>query len=138
MVYAKHLKFQTRGHHDVQDITEHVGKIVGTSGVKTGLVHIFNIGSTAAIGAIEAEPGLLSDLPETLDQLVPSNRDYAHERAWHDGNAHAHLQATLLGQGLAVPIDGGCLVLGSWQQIVLVECDTRPRERTIVVTVLGG
>src|SRR5262249_1257299 len=111
--------------------------MVGQSGVETGVVHLFVVGSTAALGSIEFEPGLCADLPDLLHRLIPPSPDYGHEQAWHDGNAHSHLQSTLLGPSLSIPVSGGCLVLGSWQQIILLECDTRPRERTIVVTVLG-
>jgi secondary thiamine-phosphate synthase enzyme len=137
MAYQKHLKLQSQGHRDTIDLTDEISRIVRQSGIKTGLAHVFHIGSTAAIVTIEAEPGLLNDLPAALDRLLPPSPDYAHEQAWHDGNAHSHLQATTLGQGVTFPIDGGCPVLGSWQQIVFVECDTRPRERTIAVTILG-
>jgi secondary thiamine-phosphate synthase enzyme len=137
MTFRKNLRIQTQGHHDVQDLTEAITRVVAQSGVRTGLAHAFNVGSTAALGAIEFEPGLCADLPEALDRLIPPSREYGHEQAWHDGNAHSHLQATLLGPSLTIPIERGCLLLGSWQQVVLVECDTRPRERTIVVTVTG-
>jgi secondary thiamine-phosphate synthase enzyme len=137
MTFRKNLRIQTQGHRDVQDLTEAIGRVVEQSGVRTGLAHAFNVGSTAALGAIEFEPGLCGDLPEALDRLIPPGREYGHEQAWHDGNAHSHLQATLLGPSLTIPIERGCLLLGSWQQVVLVECDTRPRERTIVVTVTG-
>jgi secondary thiamine-phosphate synthase enzyme len=137
MIFRKHLRLQTKGHRDVQDLTESIAQVVERSGIRTGVVHAFNVGSTAALGAIEFEPGLASDLPELLDRLIPPSREYGHEQAWHDGNAHSHLQSTMLGPSLSVPIDGGCMTLGTWQQIVLVECDTRPRERTIVVTVVG-
>jgi len=96
-----------------------------------------NVGSTAAIGTIEFEPGLQGDLPELLDRLIPPSTDYGHEQAWHDGNGHSHLQATLLGPALSVPVSGGRLALGTWQQIFHLECDVRPRQRTLVVTVLG-
>jgi len=102
-----------------------------------GLVHIFSVGSTAAVGAIEFEPGLQRDLPELLDRLIPPSREYGHEQAWHDGNGHSHLQATLLGPSLTVPFSEGRPMLGTWQQIIHLECDVRPRERTVVVTVLG-
>jgi secondary thiamine-phosphate synthase enzyme len=137
MHFRKHLRIQTKGHRDVQDLTESVGRVIEQSGVRTGLANIFNVGSTAAIGTIEFEPGLCGDLPEVLDRLIPASRDYGHEQAWHDGNAHSHLQSTLLGPSVTIPIERGCLVLGSWQQIILLECDMRPRERTIVVTVMG-
>lgn len=137
MTFRKHLSIQTKGHGDVQDLTDAVGKVVSQSGVRTGIAHAFNVGSTAALGAIEFEPGLCDDLPNALDRLIPPGTDYGHEKAWHDGNAHSHLQSTLLGPSLSIPIERGCLLLGSWQQIVLLECDTRPRERTVVVTVMG-
>lgn len=137
MVFQKHLKIQTAGHRDLRDLTEAVNRVVEQSGIRTGLAHVFNVGSTAALGTIEFEPGLQADLPTTLDRLIPPGTDYAHEQTWHDGNAHSHLQATLLGPSVTVPIEGGCLVLGTWQQVVLLECDARPRERTIVVTIMG-
>jgi secondary thiamine-phosphate synthase enzyme len=137
MLFRKHTKLYTRGNGDVHDLTEAVGHVVEQSGVQTGLVNAFVVGSTAAVGTIEFEPGLQHDLPATLNRLVPPGTDYAHEQAWHDGNAHSHLQSTLVGPSVTVPIEGGCLLLGSWQQIVLLDCDNRPRERTVVVTVMG-
>jgi secondary thiamine-phosphate synthase enzyme len=98
---------------------------------------VFNVGSTGAIGAIEFEPGLVEDLPNLLDKLMPPSRHYGHEQAWHDGNGHSHLQATLLGPSLTVPVTGGKPVMGTWQQIFHLECDIKPRRRTIVVTVTG-
>lgn len=121
----------------MQDLTGKVQAILEKTDVRDGLVHVFALGSTAAVGTIEFEPGLEADLPEMLDRLIPPSRDYGHERAWHDGNGHSHLQATLLGPSLSVPVRDGRLVLGTWQQIVHLECDIRPRERTVVVTVMG-
>jgi secondary thiamine-phosphate synthase enzyme len=95
------------------------------------------IGSTAALGTIEFEPGLQKDLPQLLDRLIPPSRGYGHEQAWHDGNGHSHLQATWLGPDLTIPVTDGKSVLGTWQQVFLLECDVRSRERTIVVTVTG-
>lgn len=137
MVFQEQLTISTHGHGDMHDLTEPVAAIVARSQMRTGLVHVFNIGSTAAIGAIEFEPGLRKDLPAVLDRLLPPSRAYAHEQTWHDGNGHSHLQATLLGPGLTVPLSDGKLLLGTWQQIVHLECDIRPRQRTVVVTVLG-
>jgi secondary thiamine-phosphate synthase enzyme len=114
-----------------------VAQAVNSSGVKTGIVNIFNIGSTAAVGTIEFEPGLRGDMPAILDKLIPPSRDYGHEQTWHDGNGHSHLQATLLGPSLTVPIADGKLVLGIWQQIFHLECDVRGRQRTVLVTVVG-
>ena len=98
---------------------------------------MFNVGSTGAIGTIEFEPGLQRDLPEALDRLMPAGSDYGHEQAWHDGNGHSHLQATLLGPSLTVPVADAHLVLGRWQQIFHLECDTKPRRRELLVTVFG-
>jgi secondary thiamine-phosphate synthase enzyme len=137
MVFQETLTVATRGHADMHDLTERVAAVVARSGVHTGLVHVFNVGSTAAVGTVEFEPGLQKDLPEALDRLLPPSRSYGHEQAWHDGNGHSHLQATLLGPGLTVPVAGGKPVLGTWQQVFHLECDTRPRQRTVVVTVLG-
>ena len=135
--HQSQFTLRTVGHGAMADITRRVEKIVADSSVVMGVAHVFNVGSTASIGTIEFEPGLARDLPEALDRLLPSGRHYGHEQAWHDGNAHSHLQATLLGPSLTVPVTQGKLVLGTWQQIVHLECDVRPRERTIVVTVLG-
>jgi len=136
MAFQETITLRTRGHGDMHDLTGEVNRIVARSGIQTGLSHIFTVGSTAAVGAIEFEPGLRKDLPEILDRLMPPSRDYGHEQTWHDGNGHSHLQATLLGPSLSVPVTGGQLVLGTWQQIFLLECDIRPRERSVVVTVL--
>lgn len=137
MVVQEHIRLQTTGHGHMSNITEDVQKIVRDSSVKTGTVHIFNVGSTGSIGAIEFEPGLQKDLPAMLDNLIPPNTEYGHEQAWHDGNGHSHLQATLLGPSLTVPVSEGSIVLGTWQQIIHLECDVRPHERKLVVTVMG-
>ena len=137
MSYQQQVVISTKGHGDMHDLTEQVAAIVTSSGIQTGTVNIFNVGSTAAVGTIEFEPGLQHDLPAVLDKLIPPSRSYDHEQAWHDGNGHSHLQATLLGPSLTVPIAEGKLVLGTWQQIFHLECDVRGRQRTIVVTVVG-
>jgi len=137
MVHQERIALSTHGHRDLHNVTGQVAAIAARSGIRTGMVHIFNVGSTGSIGAIEFEPGLERDLPEILDKLIPPNRNYGHEQAWHDGNGHSHLQATLLGPSLTVPLAGGQLVLGTWQQIVHLECDVKPRQREIVVTVQG-
>jgi secondary thiamine-phosphate synthase enzyme len=137
MVFQEQLTVSTRGHGHMHDLTKQVAAVVARSKVRTGLVHVFNVGSTAAVGTVEFEPGLQQDLPAALDRLLPPSRDYGHEQAWHDGNGHSHLQATLLGPGLTVPVGEGKLVLGTWQQVFHLECDTRGRQRTVVVTVTG-
>ena len=103
MIYQDKLSVKTRGHRDIHDITGPVSKIVNESGITAGTVHIFNVGSTGSIGTIELEAGLAVDLPAILDKLMPPSRSYGHEKAWHDGNGHSHLQATLLGPELTVP-----------------------------------
>lgn len=137
MVHQEEIEIETTGHRHMQDVTDHVAEVVARSGVQAGVVQIFNVGSTASVGTIEFEPGLERDLPELFDRLIPPSNAYGHEQAWHDGNGHSHLQATWLGPSLSVPITGGALVLGTWQQVFHLECDIKPRRRRIVVTVIG-
>ena len=137
MWHQAEIRIRTAGHREMTNLTEELASIVRSSRIRTGLAHVFNVGSTGAIGTIEFEPGLQQDLPELLDRLVPPSRAYGHEQTWRDGNGHSHLQATWLGQQLTVPIQAGDLVLGTWQQVFHLECDVKPRERRIVVTVQG-
>ena len=137
MTHQEELTLDTAGHSDMHDLTRSVESIVVESGVRTGVVNVFNIGSTGAVGMIEFEPGLERDLPEILDRLIPPSRDYGHERAWHDGNGHSHLQATLQGPSLTVPIRDGKMVRGTWQQIFHLDCDVKARRRSVLVTVVG-
>ncbi len=137
MIYQKVITIDTAGHRDMHDLTDETKGIVEQSRIRTGIVHLFNVGSTGALGTIEYEPGLEEDLPTILDDLIPPSRDYGHEEAWHDGNGHSHLQATLLGPSLTVPISEGRLALGTWQQIFHLECDVKSRRRNIMVTVTG-
>jgi len=137
MSYQQQISLKTTGHGDMHDLTEQVATIVRSSGIRTGTVNVFNVGSTAAVGTIEFEPGLQHDLPAILDRLMPPSRSYGHERTWQDGNGHSHLQATLLGPSLTLPIADGKPMLGTWQQIFHLECDIRGRQRTLIVTVVG-
>ena len=137
MTHQEELVLDTAGHADMHDLTASVEGIVAESGVRTGMVNVFNIGSTGAVGMTEFEPGLQRDLPETLDRLIPPSRDYGHERAWHDGNGHSHLQATIQGPSLTVPIRDGKMVRGTWQQIFHLDCDVKSRRRSVLVTVTG-
>jgi secondary thiamine-phosphate synthase enzyme len=137
MTYQQRISLTTAGHGDMHDLTESVAAIVAAANIRTGTVNVFNLGSTAAVGTIEFEPGLQRDLPQILDKLIPPSRNYGHEQAWHDGNGHSHLQATLLGPSLTVPVAEGKPVLGTWQQIFFLECDVRGRQRTVMVTVTG-
>jgi len=137
MVHQETIEIETTGHRHMHDLTVQVAQVVAASKVHTGTVQVFNVGSTGSIGMIEFEPGLVEDLPSMLDRLIPPSRDYGHERAWHDGNGHSHLQATWLGPSVNVPVAEGQPVLGTWQQIFHLECDVKPRRRSIVVTVMG-
>ncbi|RMG04080.1 MAG: YjbQ family protein [Planctomycetota bacterium] len=138
MTYQERIQFATSGHGDMRDLTDDVQEVVARSGIRQGTASVFAVGSTAAVGTVEFEPGLRRDVPEQLDRLFPPSREYGHEQTWHDGNGHSHLQATLMGPSLVVPVDERRLVLGTWQQIFHLECDVRPRNRTVVVTVHGN
>jgi secondary thiamine-phosphate synthase enzyme len=136
-VITKTLRVKTKGEDDIVDISKQTSKAVENSGIKNGTVTIFVSGSTAALTTIEYEPGLLSDLPKMLERIVPKNIDYGHEQMWHDGNGHSHVRASLVGPSLTVPFSNGNLMLGTWQQIVLLELDTRSRERDLVLQMVG-
>ena len=131
------IELSTSGHRDMHNLTDGATAIVRASNIDAGLVHVHNVDSTGAVGTIEFEPGLQQDLPEIFDELFPPGREYAHEQRWHDGNGHSHLQATTLSPSITVPVGGGEPILGTWQQIFHLECDVKPRERTVVVTVRG-
>ncbi|HEX9968333.1 MAG TPA: secondary thiamine-phosphate synthase enzyme YjbQ [Solirubrobacterales bacterium] len=132
-----HLRFSTSGDADVVDTTGEVARCVAESGVVDGQALAFVRGSTAAIATMEFEPGGVHDLRELLERLIPTQGDYEHNRLNHDSNSHAHQRATLIGPSEAVPIVDGRLALGTWQQLVLIDFDDRPRERTVVVQAFG-
>jgi secondary thiamine-phosphate synthase enzyme len=134
-VHTGQLRFSTGGNGDVIDLTEGVSSVVRTAGVDRGVAAVFVPGSTAAVTLMEHEPGGVHDLRATLDRLVPRDRDYEHNRLNNDTNSHAHIRAAVVGPSETVPIEGGRLRTGTWQQIVLVDFDDRPRERTVIVSV---
>ena len=136
-VHADELRFSTRGDGDVIDLTEGVAGVVRDSGVEHGVATVFVPGATAAVTAMEFEPGGVHDLRETLERLVPAAGDYEHNRLNHDSNSHAHIRAAIVGPSETVPIRNGRLVTGTWQQVVLVDFDDRPRERTVTVQVFA-
>jgi len=131
------IRLSTGGDADIVDITGEVQRIVAESGASEGLATAFVRGSTAAITTMEFEPGGVADLRALLDRLIPAEGDYEHNRLNHDTNSHAHQRASLIGASEQVPVSGGELALGTWQQIVLIDFDDRPRERTVVVQVLS-
>lgn len=137
MAYQDSFEIKTSRHGEMTEVTGQINRIVSDSGIETGIAHVFNIGSTGVIGTIEFEDGLQRDLPELFDRLIPPSRDYGHEMAWHDGNGHSHLQASTLGPEITLPVTRGALRTGTWQQVFHLECDVKPRQRTIVVTVMG-
>lgn len=138
MVKTEEIEVRTRGHNHVVNITEEVARIVSECGMETGVVTLFNIGSTAGITTTEFEPGLANhDIAAAFERIAPANGQYEHEETWHDDNGHSHVRATLLGPSLSVPFVTGRLTLGTWQQIILVDFDTRSRTRTVVCQIMG-
>jgi len=137
-VFTKRLEFTTKGEDDVVDITERVQQAVKESRYVDGVATVFVPGSTAAVTTMEYEPGLTEDVPKMLERVSPRDTLYAHEKKWHDGNGRSHVKASLVGPSLSVPFVGGRLTLGTWQQIVFLELDIRPRKREVVVQMIGG
>ncbi|MBI3940525.1 MAG: YjbQ family protein [Acidobacteria bacterium] len=131
------LRLKTRGVCHIIDITGRVAEQVGKSGIQSGTVTVFVVGSTAGVTTVEYEPGLVKDLEELFDKLAPASRSYHHEQTWHDGNGFSHVRASLLKPSLVVPIVKGAMRLGTWQQIVVVDFDNRPRDREIALQIMG-
>lgn len=134
---VREVTVQTRGDGDVLDLTAQVTGFVAHSGVASGLVVVAVVGSTAGITTIEYEPGLVEDLRKAFERVAPSGVAYAHDSRWGEGNGHAHVRASMIGPSVTLPIVQGKVALGTWQQVVLVDFDTRPRTRQVVVQVLG-
>lgn len=137
MVTHNVIHFSTDTRQQVIDITARVEQALEKSKLADGMVLIFVVGSTGALSTIEFEPGLQQDFPELMQQMIPAEKEYRHNRTWGDGNGHSHLRATLLGPALTVPVVDGRLVLGTWQQIVFLEFDNRPRERRLMLQFIG-
>jgi secondary thiamine-phosphate synthase enzyme len=138
MVKTVEIKVKTKGNCDIVDITQQVSEAVGKSGIREGTVTVFNVGSTAGITTTEYEPGLVNyDIEAAFEKIAPQGGRYEHEETWHDDNGHSHVRAALLGASLSVPVVGKELTLGTWQQIILVDFDTRGRTRTVVCQIMG-
>ena len=137
IVLSKSIKIQSKGENDLIDLTGKISDLVKKSGIYNGNATIFVSGSTGSVTTIEFEPGLIQDFPEMLNRVAPKNLDYGHEKMWHDGNGHSHVKASLLGPSLTVPFIDGKLCLGTWQQIVFVELDTRGRNRDLILQIIG-
>ena len=131
------IKLHTQGNPDLVDITDQISAILRGSGLQTGNLTVFVIGSTAAITTFEYEPGLVADIRELYDKLVPKNKHYSHDETWGDANGFSHLRAAMQGPSLTIPFKQARLLLGTWQQVVLAEFDNRPRERKLVVQIIG-
>lgn len=136
-VITRTITVRSHGENDMIDITPQISEATKATMLQDGIVTIFVSGSTAAVTTIEYEPGLKKDFPKMLARIAPSEIEYEHDNTWHDGNGHSHVRASLIGPSLTVPFNNTGLLLGTWQQIVLLEMDTRPRERKIVLQILG-
>jgi len=138
IVHADEIDLSTRGDGHILDLTDALQRIVAESGVGTGQATAMVVGSTAALSTLEYEPGLVEhDIVAAMERIAPEEGTYRHEETWHDDNGHSHVRATLTGPSLALPVVDGAVPFGTWQQPVLIDYDTRPRERRVVVTVVG-
>lgn len=137
MVKTKRIKLNTKGRDDVVEVTSQVEEAVSESKIKNGLATVFIPGSTASVTTIEYEAGLVKDIKTIDEKLIPSNITYAHDSTWGDGNGYAHLRASVIGPSLTIPVVSGSLTLGTWQQIVVIDHDNRPRSREVVIQVIG-
>ena len=136
-VITKQIKISSKSENDIIDITEQVANAISESGISNGTITVFVSGSTGAITTIEYESGLVNDFPEMLSRIAPDDINYEHEQRWHDGNSRSHVKASLVGPSLTVPFKDGQLLLGTWQQIVFLELDTRARTRNLVLQIIG-
>lgn len=136
-VKTSSIPLNTHGNADIHDITDQIADAVSQSGLKNGTVTVFCPSSTSALTTIEYENGALSDLKRLFDEIVPPDREYAHNARWHDGNGHSHIRASLLGPSITVPFVSSQLTLGTWQQIIYVDFDNKPRKRELIVQMMG-
>ncbi len=137
MVFGNEITLETKGYSDIKDITGKVQDIVGKSKIKNGIVHIFAVGSTASVTTIEYEPALVDDMKDQLEEFASKTMQSRHSQTWGDDNGFSHIRATFMGPGMTVPVSGGTVVLGTWQQIVVIDHDNRPRSRKIFIQVMG-
>src|SRR4026208_84970 len=136
-VISKSISVNTKGNADIHDITDQITNAVSKSGLTAGTVTIFCPSSTSALTTIEYESGAISDLKRLFDEIIPVNRKYAHNERWHDVNGHSHIRAALLGPSLTIPFVDGRLTLGTWQQVIYVDFDNRPRQRELILRLIG-
>jgi secondary thiamine-phosphate synthase enzyme len=136
-VITSHITLSTRGNADIHEITDRITEAVVQSGLKNGVVTVFCPSSTSAVTTIEYEPGVVNDLRRLFEELIPANIPYQHDEAWHDGNGHSHVRAAFLGPSLTVPFVAQRLTLGTWQQVIYIDFDNRPRKRELVLQIIG-
>jgi secondary thiamine-phosphate synthase enzyme len=136
-IVSRKIRFSTQGNVDIVNLTERIARNLEEAGLGKGVVNIFVPGATAGITTMEYEPGLVEDFPAVIERLVPKEKDYLHDKTHLDRNAHSHLRATLLGPSLTVPFENGELILGTWQQIIFVDFDNRPRKREVILQIVG-
>ena len=137
MVFSETISLSTKGFSDILDITHHVNGVIDRSKIENGLVTVFCPGSTGAVTTIEYESGVLKDLQKAIEKIVPSNIPYEHDKRWGDGNGFSHVRAALMKPSLTIPLIKGRLTLGTWQQIVFIDFDNRPRDRKILLKIIG-
>ncbi len=136
-IITKSIEIKSKGENDIIDLSDKISDKIAESGISNGIITVFVTGSTGALTTIEYESGLLKDFPEMLSRIAPDEINYEHEKRWHDGNARSHVKASLIGPSLTIPFKDGSLLLGTWQQIVFVELDTRGRNRNLILQIIG-
>ena len=136
-IFCKSIEVSLKTGTDICDITHQINRVVAESNIENGSLCATVIGSTGSLTTIEFEPGVVEDLKKAINRIAPPDLEYEHEKAWHDGNGHSHVQAALIGPSITLPIRNGCLKLGTWQQLVAINHDNRPRNRKIEVTITG-
>jgi len=137
MIKTDEIEFDTRGNGSIINLTDNIADAIRNSGLSAGTVTVFTPSATSGLTTIEHEPGLLKDLPEFFEKIIPSNVSYKHDETWHDGNGFSHLRAALIGPDITVPFAGGKMTLGTWQQIVFLDFDNRSRSRRVIVQIMG-
>ncbi len=137
MIELYYIELNTKGRDEIINISDELRNILSKSNITNGNILVFVPGSTGALSTIEYEPGLVKDVPELMEKIIPENRHYHHNDTWHDGNGHSHLRATLIGPSLIIPFEKKMLILGTWQQVVFLEFDNKPHHRRIAVQIMG-
>lgn len=136
-IVSRKVHFSTKGNVDIINLTEQIARNLEETGLEKGMVNIFVPGATGAVTTLEYEPGLLEDFPAVIESIIPKEKGYSHNQSHPDRNAHSHLRASLIGPSLTVPFEKGKLILGTWQQIIFIDFDNRPRKREVIIQIIG-